>query len=65
MRKAQPPAYASVLGEIAALQTALRRLETTVLRLMHEAGITDEAIGEVQGISSQAVGQKRRRRLNG
>lgn len=59
---AQPEPYVAVLAELAAMQADLRRLETAVLRLMHQAGITDEAIGDVQGISPQMVGRKRRRR---
>ena len=51
------------LAAIAALQAGLRRLETHTLQLLHEAGISDEAIGIEQGISSQAVGKKRRRRV--
>lgn len=62
MKDPSPPPYVAVLAEIASMQTHLRRLETAVLRLMHDAGITDEAIGTEQGISSQAVGQKRRRK---
>ena len=55
--------YVGVLAELASLQASLRRLETYVLRLMNEAGISDEEIGTVQDISSQAVGKKRRRRV--
>lgn len=62
MTNAHPDPYVEVLAEIANIQADLRRLETAVLRLMHQAGITDEAIGDVQGISPQAVGKKRRRR---
>ena len=67
VKPAPPPTYVSVLAELAALQDYvehLKRLETYVLRLMHEAGITDDAIGIEQNISSQAVGKKRRRRIN-
>ena len=55
--------YVGVLAELTSLQASVRRLETYVLRLMNEAGISDEEIGTVQDISSQAVGKKRRRRV--
>jgi hypothetical protein len=58
------PTYVHVLEDIAALRDYLDRLETHVLSLMNESGITDEAIGIVQDLSSQRVGQKRRRRFN-
>lgn len=58
----QPEPYVAVLEELATIQAALRALETNVLRLMHEAGISDEDIGVVLNISSQAAGKKRRRR---
>lgn len=57
----RPESFVAVLADLADMQEALRRLETHVLRLMNEAGITDEQIGTEQGLSSQAVGKKRRR----
>lgn len=66
MKRPPIPPYAAVLRELAAVQESLahlRHLETLLLRVLHEAGITDEEIGTVQEISSQAVGQKRKRRV--
>ncbi len=57
------PTYVEVLEGLATMQDNLERLETHVLQLMNESGITDEVIGTVQGLSSQRVGQKRRRRF--
>lgn len=65
MKTSPSPPYVGVLRELAAVQECiahLKHLETHLLRLMHEAGITDDEIGTVQDISSQAVGQKRKRR---
>ena len=62
--KTPKPTYVEVLADIATLQEWLNRLETHVLQLMNEHGITDEAIGIVQDLSSQRVGQKRRRKFN-
>jgi len=56
-----PPTFATVLSELALLQAGLRRLETRILQLMREAGISDEVIADELGISPQAVGRKRRR----
>lgn len=64
------PPYFTLLAEISQIQEAikrldghLKRLETQMLRWMHDADITDDVIGTVLGISSQAVGKKRRRRI--
>lgn len=62
MKAHDPAAYESVLAELAALKAVVRRLEIYALRLMKDAGISDEAIGTVLGTSSQAVGQKRHRK---
>jgi hypothetical protein len=62
--KTPQPVYVQVLNDMAAIREQLDRLETHVLQLMNESGITDEAIGIVQDLSSQRVGQKRRRRFN-
>lgn len=67
MRTPPTPRYVAVLRELAAVQEAiahLRNLETHLLVLLHEVGVTDDEIGTVQNISSQAVGQKRKRRTN-
>lgn len=58
-----PKTYKSCLTELTAMQTAIRRLETCLLKLMNEAGITDEAIATELDISSQAVGKRRRRKV--
>lgn len=60
---ATPPPYVALLMELAAVQADLRRLETQMLRMMRECGITDEAISDVMNISPQAVGKRRRRRV--
>jgi hypothetical protein len=57
------PTYVEVLEDLAAMEDRLERLETHVLQLMNESGITDETIGTVQGLSSQRIGQKRRRQF--
>jgi hypothetical protein len=62
--KTPKPTYVEVLEDIAVMQAHLDRLETHILSLMNEFGITDEAIGTVQNLSSQRVGQKRRRQYN-
>jgi hypothetical protein len=45
------------------LETHLKRIETQLLKSMHDVGVTDDVIGTELGISSQAVGKKRRRRV--
>lgn len=60
--KPQPaPEYRAVLAELVALQATLRRLEIQILRLLDEVGVADDDIGAELGISSQAVGKRRRR----
>jgi len=56
-----PPslAYAAVLADLTTMRALVRQLEVDALRLMKDAGVTDEAIGDELGISSQAVGKKR------
>lgn len=62
VKNAKPAPYVAVLADIFQIQADLRRLETHVLELMHDAGIGDDEIGEVMGISSQAAGVIRRRK---
>lgn len=65
VRTPPTPRYVAVLRELAAVQQALghlRDLETHLLALLHDVGVTDDEIGTVQNISSQAVGQKRKRK---
>lgn len=56
--------YVDVLRSLAALQDDLRRLETYTLQALNDCGITDEAVGEVLDISSQAAGKRRRRKVH-
>lgn len=63
VQKQPPPEpYVAVLAELAALQASARRLETFVLRMLNEYGISDETIGTELDLTSQAVGKRRRRR---
>lgn len=57
------PEYRAVLAELVAMQETLRRLEVRVLQLLDQVGIADEDIGAELGISSQAVGKRRRRQI--
>lgn len=61
--KLPDPPYIEVLRTLVVLHDDLRRLETHALQVMNDCGITDEDIGEVLGISSQAVGKRRRRKI--
>jgi hypothetical protein len=58
-----PPAYAARIADLAALLALHRRLEIHALRLMKDAGITDEAIGIEMNISGQAAGRKAKRKV--
>lgn len=62
VKNSKPAPYVVVLADIFQMQARLRRLETHVLELMHDAGIGDDEIGEALGISSQAAGEIRRRK---
>ena len=59
----QDPEFQAVLAELVTLQKSMRRLEVRVLRLLDQFGIADEDIGAELGISSQAVGKRRRREI--
>lgn len=64
--EAPQPTYVTILLELEDLRTSVHRLEFHVIRLMREAGVTWEAIGDEFGISRQAARQRfgtpRRRR---
>lgn len=66
MDEAPQPTYITILLDLEALRDGVRRLEFNVVRLMREAGVTWEAIGDEFGISRQAARQRfgapRRRR---
>lgn len=63
VQKKPPESYIVVLSELAAVQASARRLETFVLRMLNEYGISDETIGTELDLTSQAVGKRRRRKL--
>lgn len=50
-----PPTYLAVLLELEQLRESAVRLESLVVRLVREAGVTWEEIGDELGISRQAA----------
>lgn len=60
------PTYVTILLELEELRGSIHRLEFEVIRLMREAGVTWESIGDEFGITRQAArskfGTPRRRR---
>lgn len=55
------PTYALVIAELKLIRASLRRLEDEALRLMAEAGVTQQDIADELGITPQAVGKRQRR----
>lgn len=51
----RPPTFVRILGEIETIRVTLRILEYEVIRMMREAGVTWEAIGDELGMSRQAA----------
>lgn len=66
MDEGPEPTYVAILAELEGLRGSVHRLEFQVIRLMREAGVTWEAIGDEFGITRQAArsrfGTQRRRR---
>ena len=60
MEHTPPPAYVNILLELEQIRASVRAMEVEVIRLMREAGVTWEAIGDELGISGQAAGKRYR-----
>lgn len=58
MDEGPQPTYITILLELEEMRTIVHRLEFHVIRLMREAGVTWEAIGDEFGITRQAARQR-------